>query len=166
MYIFQQISKELQSASSAVFNCEEAGQSERESRMANVHHSVPPPRSLTQLTGTKNIFAHLHSHFCWLLWGGARYLVEQVTIGSPIAPPWLGKDTEEGFTLIHVDKEEWLLRKKFGAQDNARIDSQELDMEIIQELRHFFSNHRESFISLLYCCLIGIQVSLFQKYKC
>lgn len=107
---------------------------------------APPARSLPELTGEKNVFAHLHSHFCWLLLGGARYLSEQVTIGSPIAPPWLGHDTEEGFTMIQVDKEEWLLRKRSKFNDGQDIES----------IRQFFNTYQSDFVQAAFCALTGI----------
>lgn len=136
----QKISKELQDQATSVFKSENPGKA-RPSGVA------PPARSLAELTGEKNVFANLHSHFCWLLWGGSRYLSEQVTIGSPIAPPWLGHDTEEGFTMIQVDKEEWLMRKR------TSTDSPGEDIEI---MRQIFTSYREGFIQAAYCCLTGI----------
>lgn len=138
----QKISKELQDQASIIFSGENRGKV-RPSGVA------PPARSLAELTGEKNVFAHLHSHFCWLLWGGAMYLSEQVTIGSPIAPPWLGHDTEEGFTMIQVDKEEWLLRRKFG-------NSAESDGEDIETLREVFHTYRTGFVQAAFCCLTGV----------
>lgn len=116
--------------------------------------NTSPPRSLVALTGEKNVFAHLHSHFCWLLWGGSRYLTDCPTIGSAVAPPWLGKDTAEGFTLIQVDKEEWLIRKKFG--ENAAFGPDLL--QSITALKLFFDSNRTGFISAAYCCLTGVQI--------
>lgn len=145
IFYFQKISKELQDQAAIVFQSENRGKA-RPSGVA------PPARSLPELTGEKNVFANLHSHFCWLLWGGSRYLSEQVTIGSPIAPPWLGHDTEEGFTMIQVDKEEWLLRRKFGSDGLARQDDGE-DIEIIRQV---FAQFQPGFIQAAFCCLTGI----------
>lgn len=143
--LLQKISKELQDHATVVFKLE----NKNKVRPSGV---APPARSLAELTGQKNVFATLHSHFCWLLWGGARYLSEQVTIGSPIAPPWLGHDTEEGFTMIQVDKEEWLLRKKFGSEGPSRCS----DGKDIENMRQVFSLYQPGFIQAAFCCLTGV----------
>lgn len=112
------------------------------------------PRSLAELTGEEHIFAQIHSHFAWILWAGTQYLTETVTLGSPSVPPWLGKDTEEGFTMVQIDKEEYMQRK-------LGIDTiEEDDFESTNTLKTLIENIRSDFIATIYCAIVGIQIVL------
>lgn len=147
---FLKISTELQSFSSAVYSAEQAQRSERAQRLTSGQTSSQPPRSLVELTDAPCVFAILHSHFIWILSNGARYFTENVTIGTPTAPPWIGND-EDGFSVVQMDNEEWLIRR-LGINDN---DNEEANM-----LRIYRNIFEEEFKATCYCALVGIQVCL------
>uniref|UniRef100_A0A1B0CCY1 Folliculin n=1 Tax=Lutzomyia longipalpis TaxID=7200 RepID=A0A1B0CCY1_LUTLO len=148
----RKISSELKDYANVANPGEQSRQSEKAQRLSE-GMGFSQPRPLTELTGEKHIFAHIHSQFAWILWAGAQYLKESVTIGSPMVPPWLGKDTEEGFTMVQVDKEEWLMRKH-------GIDEGDDDIAIIRDFRRFRSLLESHFIPLCYCVIVGTQVLL------
>lgn len=103
------------------------------------------------MTGEKHIFAILHSHFAWLLLWGSRYLTETVTLGSPTVPPWVEKETEEGFAMVQVDKEEWLLRRIGNIMDDD-------DPNVHISIREYKTLLRSDFTTICFCALVGIQV--------
>lgn len=53
--------------------------------------------------------------------------------------------------MIQVDKEEWLLRKRFGAEGSTRND-----LQAIEFLRKVCTLYRPAFIQAAFCCLTGI----------
>lgn len=53
--------------------------------------------------------------------------------------------------MIQVDKEEWLMRKRFGTEGPSRNDGQ-----VIEILRQVFTLYRPGFIQAAFCCLTGI----------
>lgn len=142
------ISSELQSLSMKVYSAEQAQRSERAQRLTSGQTNSQPPRSLIELTGDSCVFAYLHSHFVWLLSNGTRYFTENVTIGTPTAPPWIGKD-EDGFSIIQMDNEEWVMRR-------LGIDLAADDTEAaLRQCRKILKN---DFEALCYCAITGIQV--------
>lgn len=145
----RKISSQLKEYADAANPGDQSRQSEKAQRL-NEGMGFSQPRPLTELTGEKHIFAHIHSNFAWILRAGAQYLKESVTIGSPMVPPWLGKDTEEGFTMVQIDKEEWLMRKHGMDEDD--------DVQIIRDFRRFSSLLGHHFFSICYCVLVGVQV--------
>lgn len=145
------LSAELQSYSSTVYSAEQAERSERAQRLTSGQTNSRPPRSLIELTNESSVFAVLHSHFVWMLSNGARYFTENVTIGSPTAPPWIGND-EDGFSTVQMDKEDWLIRRF----DSNRNDSGE--GSLLRKCRNIL---KEDFRATCYCALVGIQVSSF-----
>lgn len=54
--------------------------------------------------------------------------------------------------MIQVDKEEWLLRRKFGSAGQQQTSSGE-DIEIIREV---FNSYQTGFMQAAFCCLTGI----------
>ncbi|XP_059621212.1 folliculin [Phlebotomus argentipes] len=148
----KKISAQLKEYANATNPGEQSRQSEKAQRLSE-GMGFSQPRPLTELTGEKHIFAHMHSHFAWILWAGAQYLKESVTIGSPMVPPWLGKDTEEGFAMVQIDKEEWLMRKH-------GMDEIDDDGAIIRDFRRFRILLGHHFFNVCYCVLVGIQVIL------
>ncbi|GAB0092821.1 Folliculin [Sergentomyia squamirostris] len=148
----RKLSSQLKNYANTANPGEQSRQSEKAYRLSE-GMGLSQPRPLTELTGEKHIFAHIHSHFAWILWAGARYLKESVTIGSPMVPPWLGKDTEEGFTMVQIDKEEWLMRKH-------GMDDLEDDIIVIHDFRRFRSILGSNFISMCFCVITGLQVVL------
>lgn len=143
------ISKKLQNYGFATFTAEQSKGSERAKRLNSGHANTQAPRSLLTLTGETNIFAQLHTHFTWLLWAGARYLSETVTIGCPTVPPWIGNDTDEGFSMVQIDKEEWLLKKYKNDID---------DQDTTYSLRKCKEILNSDFPAACYCALVGVQV--------
>lgn len=100
----KKISSELKKYASDLYDREQEIVSERAQRLNSGQPNTSAPRSLSKLTGEKHIFAILHSHFAWVLLWGSRYLTETVTLGSPTVPPWVERETEEGFAMVQVDK--------------------------------------------------------------
>lgn len=144
----EKISSELRNYSSVVYAADQAVYSERAQRLTSGHTSTQPPRSLMDLTGEKNIFAFLHSHFTWILWMGARCLTENITIGTPSIPPWVNHN-DEVVTLLEMDNEDWLIKR-------LRIDESNETNYSLRKCRDLLDEH---FIAVCYCVLIGIQVS-------
>lgn len=145
----QRISEELQTLSLSVYATEQTKYSERAQRLTSGQTSTQPPRSLIELTGESNVFALMHSHFTWILSTGARYLTEIVTIGTPTVPPWIGDD-EDGFSLVQMDNEEWLI-KRLGIHD---------DHEEQFSLRKCREILKSDFVAACYCTIVGIQVRI------
>lgn len=137
-----------------VYEVEQKQFPQRAERLNAGKASNAPPRSLKELTGESNIFAHLHSMFSWILWAGARYYTEILTLGTPIIPA-LYKDTEEGFAFIQIDKEEFLLK-------NFPRNSNESDVFAFHDssynLRALRGLVASSFNQVLYCSLVGVQI--------
>lgn len=158
------ISTEIQNYAEAIYNNEQKNCSQRSQRL-NGQAVNTCPRSLSHLTGEKNIFGILHSHFASLLWSGARYLTENITLGSPQAPPWLGKETEEGFAMVQIDKEEFLL-KRLGFENYMTNDDED-ENHLLQQDRDNTLTLRDcknilgsDFIPACYCVIVGLQVKL------
>lgn len=148
----RKISNRLQDYAFATYSSEQSsGMSERAKRLTAGQANTQAPRSLVVLTGEKNIFAHLHTHFSWILWSGARCLTETVALGCPTVPPWVDNDTEEGFTMINMDKEEWLLRHQISHP--AKTVAEPIS------LRGFKDLLGSEFTAACFCVLIGIQVN-------
>jgi folliculin len=123
-----------------------------------------PPRSLKELVGEQHIFAHLHSLFSWILWAGARYFTEVLTLGSPSLPAFLNKDSSgDGFAFISIDKEEFMMQNFPSLPDSELYDSE-------YSLRNLKQVSKSGFNQLLYCSLVGIQIVIrgpnndFYKY--
>lgn len=151
----QKISKRLQDYAFAVYSAEQSsGMSERAKRLTSGQANTQAPRSLAVLTGETHIFAQLHTHFSWILWSGARCLTETVALGCPTVPPWVDKDTEEGFTMVNMDKEDWLLRNQAHDDrlDGLRRDSEQMSLRTCKELLG------SEFTAACFCVLIGTQV--------
>lgn len=142
----QKISTELQTYSLSVYTAEQAKCSERAQRLTSGQASTQPPRSLIELTGESSVFAIMHTHFTWILATGARYLTENVTVGAPTVPPWIGGD-EDGFSVVKMDNEEWL-----NSRRTADDDTEEFTIRKSRELL------KTDFIATCYCVLVGIQV--------
>lgn len=148
----RKISKRLQDYAFATYSAEQStGMSERAKRLTSGQPNTQAPRSLVVLTGETHIFAQLHTHFSWILWSGARCLTETVALGCPTVPPWMDKDTEEGFTMINMDKEEWLFRNQ-RASDTPRGDVEQLSLRGCKELLG------SEFTAACFCVLVGTQV--------
>lgn len=156
------ISKKLQDYAFATYTTEQSHGSERARRLNSGQANVQAPRSLPELTGEPHIFGQLHSHFAWILWSGARCLTETVTLGCSTVPAWIGRDTDEGFSMVQMDKEDWLLRR-FGVVGDEEDDGGGGADDSFNEnysLRRCKELLRSDFMAACYCTLVGIQVSL------
>jgi len=144
------ISTTLKNYAFATYTIEQSKCSERAQRLNSGQPNTQALRSLGELTGEPNIYAELHTHFTWILWAGARCLSESLTLGSPTVPPWVGRDTEEGFSLVQMDKEGWLLNKYgFDSEDDE-----------FYSLRKCKAVLRSDFVAVCYCVIVGLQVIL------
>lgn len=150
----QKLSTELQGYSLEIYSAEQAKHSERAQRLTTGQTSTQPPRSLIHLTGQKNIFAHIHSHFTWILWMGARCLTENITVGTPTVPPWIANE-EDGFAVIQMDKEEWLMKRLGIEEDDETSNS-------LRKCKELLGSH---FVAICYCVIVGQQVSRFNSIK-
>lgn len=143
----EKVSAELRSYSSEVHAADQAVYSERAQRLNSGQTSTQPPRSLLELTGENNIFAHIHSHFTWILWMGARCLTENITIGTPSVPPWINEN-EEIVSLVESDSEP-------GLNKRLRIDESN---EASYSLRKCKEVLGSDCVAAFYCAIVGIQV--------
>lgn len=143
----QKISTELQSYSTQIHSAEQAKYSERAQRLNSGHASTQPPRSLVELTGQKNIFAYIHSHFVWILWMGARCLTENINIGLPLLSSTSSQ--LDPFTVIQLKNKEHNTTKRLcGENDNEHP-------HFIRNCCRILNDH---FSAACYCVLVGIQV--------
>lgn len=141
------ISGELRSYSLQIHTAEQVNYSERAQRLNSGYASTQPPRSLIKLTGEKNIFAYIHSHFAWILWMGTRCLTENINIGLPL----LGTTNSQldPFSVIQLkNKDSHITQKLFSESDNEHSD-------FIRKCRMILGEH---FSAACYCALVGIQV--------
>ncbi|EAA04758.3 AGAP007579-PA [Anopheles gambiae str. PEST] len=121
--------------------------------------NITANRSLIELTGKESIYAYVHAHFSFILWAGARYLTESLTLGCPSTPVWLGKETEEGFAIVQSDKEGYQMRRLgLGAGDKPSFDQVDELTRAKYSLRMFRSILKSNFLSVCYCALTGIQI--------
>lgn len=60
------------------------------------------PRSLVQLTGLPDVFAQIHLWFTWILIAASKETSEH-NVTPPNLSPWLGSETDEGFTLVQIN---------------------------------------------------------------
>lgn len=146
----QKLSTELRTHSQEVYAGEQLKQSERAQRLNTGQTSTKPPRSLIELTGQKNVFGLIHSHFAWILWMGARCLIENITIGTPTVPPWMERSTGDDYAVIQMEREEWLM-KRLG------IDADDDDYCSLRKCREMLGSHFES---ACYCAMVGVQIVL------
>lgn len=164
----KKVSQMLQDYTSNTYTSMQSQYSERARRLNSGEVNGIASRSLDNLTGQPNIFAYIHAHFTWLLWAGARYLTETITLGSPTVPPWIGHDTEEGFSVVQMDKEDWLLKKfensrahssssSASANDAATTKDTECDQCSLRMCKNMLNSH---FIAACYCAIVGIQVTI------
>lgn len=144
----QKLSTELRSYSFDVYSAEQLKQSERAQRLNTGQTSTKPPRSLIELTGQKNVFGLIHSHFAWMLWMGARCLIENITIGTPTVPPWIGNE-DNGFAIIQMGREEWLMKRLGIGVDDECNNS-------LRKCKQMLGTH---FAAACYCVIVGIQVT-------
>ncbi|XP_053683060.1 folliculin [Sabethes cyaneus] len=156
---FNKIAKELQDYARTVYdeNIKAQG-SQRAQRITQGYANNSTTRSLVDLTGKESIFAYLHAHFSFVLWAGARYLTESITLGSPSVPPWLGRDTEEGFTMVQTDKEGYLMRRMGFGKTEDEHDRLDERVKAKYSLRMFRQALKADFIKVCYCVLTGIQI--------
>ncbi|XP_049287637.1 folliculin [Anopheles funestus] len=120
--------------------------------------NITANRSLIELTGKESIYAYVHAHFSFILWAGARYLTESITLGYPSTPVWLGKDTEEGFAIVQSDKEGYQLRRLGLASGDKTFNQVDELTRAKYSLRMFRSILKSNFLSVCYCALTGIQI--------
>lgn len=140
------ISTELQSYSTQIHLAEQAKYSERAQRLISGHVSTQPPRSLIELTGQKNIFAYIHSHFAWILWMGARCLTENINVGLPLLSSTNTK--LDPFTVIQLKNKDPNTTKRLAAEnDNEHPDFIRKCSRILHD----------QFPAACYCVFVGIQ---------
>ncbi|KAH8304897.1 hypothetical protein KR018_000200 [Drosophila ironensis] len=144
----KKISSELQAAARKTKEAEELTCSERQRRLSGVQSLMQTSRSLLELTGEEHIFAHLHSHFSWLLLAGSRFLTEHVTFGNlPWLPPQSsGRPPAQRLT--------------YNSSTLPMIESlDDPDQEEFFSLRHLKSVVRkEEFATVCYCALTGVKI--------
>ncbi|XP_063702349.1 folliculin [Culicoides brevitarsis] len=150
----EEISKELQGYADKIYEKEQSESSQRATRLNAGRITSNTKRSLMDLTGKTHIYGMLHQNFAWLLWAGARYLSESITLGTPSAPPWLGKETEEGFTMVQLDKEDFLL-KQLG-----KLTTKEQILEEISSPRQIYQETTENFPLIIFSLLTGVGIYL------
>lgn len=160
------ISKELQGYAKVVYDRDLLEQgSQRAQRITQGYANNPSKtKSLVDLTGKESIFAYLHAHFSFVLWAGARYLTESITLGSPSVPAWLGRDTEEGFAMVQTDKEGYLMRRiGYGKteDDSDKIDERSKAKYSLKLFRQILNRE---FPSVCFCVLTGIQIVIRGPY--
>lgn len=176
------LSKELEMKSLATYAEEESKCSVRANRLNTGQASSKAPRSLAELTDEENVFARLHSHFTWILWAGARYLTETVTLGGVLAIPsqWSSaidntnnnntkinksnknsKNKKESFVVVQMDRDDWVSTAYF---DSNRFDDVD-DNEITYSFRKCRELLKSQFIAVCYCTIIGIQIVIRGKSK-
>ncbi|XP_065093014.1 folliculin [Ochlerotatus camptorhynchus] len=160
------ISKELEGYANLVHDEDLRAQgSQRAQRITQGYASNPSKtRSLVELTGKESIFAYLHAHFTFVLWAGARYLTESITLGSPSVPAWLGRDTEEGFTMVQTDKEGYLLRRMGYGKTEDESDRIDERSKAKYSLKMFRQILKGEFASVCFCVLTGIQIVIRGPY--
>lgn len=148
----KEIAASLQKSADNIYLAEQKNFSQRAERLNTGKVTNSAPRSLQELTGESNIYAHLHSQFAWILWAGARYFSETLTLGNPsTAVMFKDKDIENGFTFIQMDKEEFFM-KNFPERRCRDTD------ETLHDLRRLKTNTKSHFTQICYCILVGIQV--------
>lgn len=157
------VAQQIQDNAQKIYEIEQKQFPQRAERLNTGKASTVPPRSLKELTGESNIFAHLHSLFSWILWAGSRYYAEILTLGTPSIPA-LSKDIEEGFAFIQIDKEEFLLQ-------NFPSSSNRTDVFAFHDssynLRALKSLTNASFEQILYCSLVGVQIVIRgENHRC
>lgn len=157
----KEIAKQIQDSAQKVYESEQKQFSQRAERLNAGKASDIPPRSLKELVGEQHIFAHLHSLFSWILWAGARYFTEVLTLGSPSLPAFFKDQTNDGFAFISIDKEEFMMQN-FPSQ--ADVYDHEYNLRNLKQVSKL------GFNQLLYCSLVGIQIVIrgtnndFYKY--
>uniref|UniRef100_A0A336MZ16 CSON008770 protein n=1 Tax=Culicoides sonorensis TaxID=179676 RepID=A0A336MZ16_CULSO len=159
----ESISKELQQYADKVYEREQSECSQRATRLNAGKITSNTKRSLLDLTGEQHIYGYLHQNFAWLLWAGARYLSESITLGTPSPPPWLGKETEEGFTMVQLDKEDFLLNKmgKLTLTDD-NIEGSEENRKSIGQVKE---ETDDDFPLICYCILTGVRIVIIGNPK-
>ncbi|XP_062533234.1 folliculin-like [Armigeres subalbatus] len=160
------ISKKLQGYARTVHDEDLIAQgSQRAQRITQGYANNPTKtRSLVDLTGKDSIFAYLHAHFSFVLWAGAKYLTESITLGSPSVPAWLGRDTEEGFAMVQTEKEGYLMRRMGYSKtddDNDRIDERSKAKYSLKAFRQILKG---DFTSVCFCVIAGIQIVIRAPY--
>ncbi|CRL07369.1 CLUMA_CG020347, isoform A [Clunio marinus] len=161
----KEIVNQMQSNASKIYETEEKQFPQRAERLNTGKPSNVPPRSLKELTGELNIFAHLHSLFSWILFAGSRYHTETLALGSPSVPA-LYKDIEEGFAFIQIDRVEFLMNNFPSRPSDVSVNS-ENDIESSQgsyslrTLKKCFSS--SIFNHILYYCLVGVPIIIRGK---
>jgi folliculin len=144
----REIAKRIQDSAHRVYDSEQKQFSQRAERLNSGKMSDLQPRSLRDLVGEQNIFAHLHSLFAWILFAGSRYFTEVLTLGSSTLPAFARKEAE-GFAFISIDREEFLMQ---NFADTSDFDG----TYCLRHLRELVSPAQ--FNQLLYCGLVGVQI--------
>lgn len=143
----QKIAIDLQNYSLTIYTAEQAKYSERAQRLNTGHASTQPPRTLIELTGQKNVFAYIHSHFSWILWMGARCLTENINIGLPFLNQ--SNHALDPYTLVQLRNRESITKRLSIENDNEHID-------FIRKCSQLLG--AEHFTAACYCAIVGIQV--------
>lgn len=148
----KEIAKNIQESAQKVYDAEQKEFPQRAERLNTGKASSVPPRSLKELTGESNIFAHLHSIFSWILWAGGSYYTEVTTLGLT-STPTMYTDVEEGYAFIQIDKEEFISHNSEASSSDANaLDNSSFN------LRDLKSVTGSSFNQVLYYSLVGIQI--------
>lgn len=144
------VAKQIQESAQKVYEIEQKQFPQRAERLNTGKASNVPPRSLKELTGESNIFAHLHSLFAWILWRGSRYYTEIITLGTPSVPS-MSKDLEEGFAFIQIDKEDYLMNN-FAFASSSGFPEGNYNLRALESVTSSY------FKQILFYSLVGIQI--------
>jgi folliculin len=147
------IAKQIQENAQKIYDCEQKQFPQRAERLNSGKVSNSLPRSLKELTGESNIFAHLHALFSWVLFAGSRYYSEVLLLGTCAIPATL-KSIEGDFAFIHIDKEEFLMRNFPSSSEEQDALSYQYNLRALRSL----CETSTSFNQILYCSLTGIQI--------
>ena len=146
----KEVARQIQESAQKIYEIEQKQFPQRAERLNTGKASNVPPRSLKELTGESNVFAHLHANFSWILMAGSRYYSEIITLGT-LSIPAMSKDIEEGFAFIQIDKEDFLMQT-FPSSSHSYGDETSYDLRTLKKMTG------SSFTQVLYYSLVGIQI--------
>lgn len=107
------------------------------------------PRSLVQLTGIPNVFGQIHLWFTWVLIAASKEISEHSVTPFNFSP-WLGGETDEGFTLVQINDTENI---------SQVIPAGKVIRDIYKKLDPI------KFKTICFCVLTGVQVYLVHNLK-
>ncbi|XP_012257206.2 folliculin [Athalia rosae] len=163
----RELIRELQDISEKKYNTDEAECPQRAARLTTASsgseaNSNKHPRSLSDITNEKHVFARIHMWLVWILSAGARHFIEILPMN--LLDDELSFDlehhveTEEGFTLVNARSPiipKLTLEEPKIAPEFSEI-SHKSPISILKGLRLVLG--KDHFRQILYSSLTGIQV--------